>query len=115
MTLIQYLILSSLIFSCGVFGVLSRRNGVLILMSVELMLNAVTLNFVVISQYYSSTAGNVFAIFIIALAAAEVAIGIAIFLKVFALLKTINIDEIENIDEIKYVDSNNLNSEVENN
>lgn len=99
MTLTQFIILSSIMFCIGVYGLLSKRNVIMVLMSIELMLNAVNLNFVAVSQYNKNVSGNVFAIFIIALAAAEVAIGIAIMLKVYSHFKSVNIDEIETLSK----------------
>ena len=79
---IPYLLLSGAVFSIGVFGVLTRRNALIFLMSVELMLNAANINFVAFSLQYGNMTGQVFAMFIIALAAAEVALGIGIILVV---------------------------------
>ena len=70
------LLFSAALFSIGVYGVLARRNGVLVLMSIELMLNAVNINLVAFSQALGSLAGQVFALFVIAVAAAEVGIGL---------------------------------------
>jgi NADH:ubiquinone oxidoreductase subunit K len=75
-----YLLLSAAMFCIGVFGVLVRRNALLFLMSVELMLNAANINLVAFALYYGNLTGQVFALFVIALAAAEVAIGIGIVL-----------------------------------
>ena len=80
MLLTQFLILAAVLFCIGVYGVLVRRNGVLVLMSVELMLNAVNLNLIAFSAYLRNTAGDVFALFVIVLAAAEAAVGLAIVL-----------------------------------
>ncbi|MFW5956791.1 MAG: NADH-quinone oxidoreductase subunit NuoK [Halorhabdus sp.] len=75
-----YLLLSAAIFSIGVFGVLTRRNALIFLMSVELMLNAANVNLVAFSLHYGNLTGQVFALFVMALAAAEVAIGLGIVL-----------------------------------
>jgi NADH-quinone oxidoreductase subunit K len=79
----HYLILSSIIFTIGVIGVLIRRNAIIIFMSVELMLNAVNLLLTAFSAYYGDAAGQVFVFFIMALAAAEVAVGLAIIVMVY--------------------------------
>jgi NADH:ubiquinone oxidoreductase subunit K len=91
----NYLVLSAIIFSLGVYGVLARRNAVLILMSVELMLNAVSLNFVAFAAYLDPNAviGAVFAVFIITVAAAEVGLALAIVIRLFRLKSTSNVDE----------------------
>jgi NADH-quinone oxidoreductase subunit K len=79
----HYIILSAIIFSIGVMGVLIRRNAIVIFMSVELMLNSVNLLLTVFSVYHNDPAGQVFVFFIMALAAAEVAIGLAIIVMVY--------------------------------
>jgi NADH-quinone oxidoreductase subunit K len=78
-----YLLLSAALFCIGAFGVLTRRNALLFLMSVELMLNAANINFVAGSFYYGNLTGQVFSLFTMALAAAEVAVGIGIILVVY--------------------------------
>jgi NADH-quinone oxidoreductase subunit K len=78
-----YLLLSTLLFSIGVIGVLSRRNAIVILMCVELMLNAVNLLLAAFSSYNSDPAGQVFVFFIMAVAAAEVAVGLAILTLIY--------------------------------
>jgi NADH:ubiquinone oxidoreductase subunit K len=91
------LIFSALLFSIGVYGVLARRNGVLILMSVELMLNAVNVNMIAFAVFLSPQhfAGLIFAVFIITVAAAEVGLGLAILLRIFANEHTSNVDEVD--------------------
>jgi len=88
------LLFSAALFSAGVYGVLARRNGVLVLMSIELMLNAVTVNLVAFSQALSDVTGQVFALFVIAVAAAEVGIGLAIVILIYRNRETINLDEL---------------------
>jgi NAD(P)H-quinone oxidoreductase subunit 4L len=88
------LVFSAALFSIGVYGVLARRNGVLVLMSIELMLNAVNINLVAFSQALGSLAGQVFALFVIAVAAAEVGIGLAIVILIYRNRETINVDEV---------------------
>lgn len=78
-----YIMLSAVLFSIGVLGVLLRRNAIIILMCVELMLNAVNLLFVAFSSFLSDTAGQVFVVFIMVVAAAEVAVGLAIMVTIY--------------------------------
>ncbi len=85
-----YLVLSAAIFCIGLFGVLTRRNALMFLISVELMLNAANINFVAFSYYYGDVTGQTFALFVMALAAAEVAVGIGIILVLYR-----NYDEID--------------------
>jgi NADH:ubiquinone oxidoreductase subunit K len=91
--------LSMVLFSIGVFGVLSRRNAVLVLMSVELMLNAVSINLVAFAVYTAPSlfVGIIFAIFVITIAAAEVGLALAVILRVFRNRGTANIDEIDSL------------------
>lgn len=91
----NYLVLSGILFSLGVYGVLARRNAVLVLMSVELMLNAVSLNFVAFAAYLDpdKATGIVFAVFVIAVAAAEVGLALAIVIRLFRNRSTANVDE----------------------
>ncbi|MEX0742734.1 MAG: NADH-quinone oxidoreductase subunit NuoK [Actinomycetota bacterium] len=88
------LFFSAVLFSAGVYGVLARRNAVLVLMSIELMLNAVTLNLIAFSQLLGDLAGQVFGLFVIAVAAAEVGIGLAIVILIYRNRETINVDEV---------------------
>ena len=89
------LFFSAALFSAGVYGVLARRNGVLVLMSIELMLNAVNVNLVAFSQFLHQVTGQVFALFVIAVAAAEVGIGLAIVILIYRNRETINVDEVD--------------------
>jgi NADH-quinone oxidoreductase subunit K len=82
------------LFLVGVVGVLSRRNGIIVLMSVELMLNAANINFIAFSRLMSDIAGQVFAVFVIVTAAGEVAVGLAIIISLFRGTESINVDEI---------------------
>ena len=97
MTIAQFLVLSAALFSIGIYGVLIRRNAVLVLLAVELMLAAVNINFVAFGRYFADTAagGQVFALFIITVAAAEVGIGLAIVLLIFRNRASANIDELD--------------------
>jgi NADH-quinone oxidoreductase subunit K len=88
-----YLLLSAAMFCIGVFGVLVRRNALLFLMSVELMLNAANINLVAFALLYGNLTGQVFALFVIALAAAEVAIGIGIILALNRNFESIDVTE----------------------
>ncbi|MEA1984362.1 MAG: F420H2 dehydrogenase subunit FpoK [Euryarchaeota archaeon] len=89
-----YLGLSAIIFSIGLYGFISQRNGIRILMSVELMLNSANINLVAFSSYNDDLTGQVFALFSIALAAAEAAIGFAILMSVYRMHDSINLDEL---------------------
>jgi NAD(P)H-quinone oxidoreductase subunit 4L len=91
----QYMLLSAFLFCTGVYGVLARRNGVLVLMSIELMLNAVNINLVAFSAQLNDAAGQVFALFVIAIAAAEVGVGLAIVLLIYRNRVGVNLDEID--------------------
>ena len=82
-TLSNYVLLSSLLFSIGVIGVLFRRNAIVLFMCIELMLNAVNLLLVAFSAYRNDAAGQVFVFFIMAVAAAEVAVGLAILMMIY--------------------------------
>ena len=97
MILNQFLILAAVLFCIGVYGVLARRNGVLVLMSVELMLNAVNINLVAFSAYVHQAAGQVFALFVITIAAAEVGVGLAIVLLIYRNLHSPDLDRVEQL------------------
>ncbi|MDI6784181.1 MAG: NADH-quinone oxidoreductase subunit NuoK [bacterium] len=88
-----YLILSGILFSLGVLGVLFRRNILIIFMSIELMLNAVNLAFIAIARSLNSMDGQVIVFFVIAVAAAEVAVGLAIIITIFRNKETVDVDE----------------------
>ncbi len=88
------LIFSAVLFSTGVYGVLARRNAVMVLMAIELMLNAVNVNLVGFSAALKDVGGQVFALFVIAVAAAEVGIGLAIVILLFRTRGNINVDEV---------------------
>jgi NADH:ubiquinone oxidoreductase subunit K len=88
------LMFSSLLFAAGVYGVLARRNAVMVLMAIELMLNAVNVNLVAFAASLQQMAGQVFALFVIAVAAAEVGIGLAIVILLFRTRESINVDEV---------------------
>ena len=88
------LIFAAFLFSAGVYGVLARRNAVMVLMSIELMLNAVNINLIGFSQYLRDITSQVFALFVITVAAAEVGIGLAIVILIYRNRETINVDEV---------------------
>ena len=89
------LIFAALLFSAGVYGVLARRNAIMVLMAIELMLNAVNLNLVAFAAALQDVTGQVFALFVIAVAAAEVGIGLAIVILLFRNRASINVDEVD--------------------
>jgi len=91
----HYLVLSAALFTIGLIGVMVRRNVIIVLMSIELMLNAVNINLVAFSYQLHNAAGQVFAIFIIAVAAAEAAVGLGIILAFYRNKETVNIDEMD--------------------
>src|SRR5690242_8363378 len=103
----QFLLLAAILFCIGVYGVLARKNGVMVLMSIELILNAVNINLVAFGAMWGSiqpatdgapspaTIGPVFALFIIAVAAAEVGVGLALILMLFRNRRSIDIDELD--------------------
>ncbi len=95
MYLNQFLIFSAILFCIGVYGVLVRKNGVLVLMSIELILNAVNINLVAFGTFHGDAAGQVFALFIIAVAAAEVGVGLAIVLLIYRNRRSIDVSEAE--------------------
>ncbi|MCK4756889.1 MAG: NADH-quinone oxidoreductase subunit NuoK [Thermoplasmata archaeon] len=92
--LTYYLVLSAMLFCIGIYGVLTKKNAIYVLMSIEIMLNAVNINFVAFSAYSGDVSGQVFALFSIGLAAAEVAIGLAIFLLLYKRYGTVELQKI---------------------
>ena len=90
----NFLLLSAVLFSIGVFGVIARRNAVMVLMSVELVLNSVNLNLVAFALMNNTIDGHVFALFVIAVAAAEVGVGLAMVLMVYRNRRSIALDEL---------------------
>lgn len=91
----HYIIISTALFGIGIYGIFSKRNAVAILMSVELMLNAVNLNFVAVNRFLDpgQVVGQLFAIFVIVVAAAEVSVGLALILAVYRLRKSVNLND----------------------
>ena len=95
LTTVHYLVVAAALFIIGTIGVLTRRNVVVILMSIELILNAVNLNLVAFSRLYNGLHGQIFAIFIITDAAAEAVVGLGILIAFFRNRETVNADEID--------------------
>jgi len=95
MLLNQFLFLAAALFCIGVYGVMARRNAVMVLMSIELILNAVNINLVAFSTFLRDPSGSVFALFVIAVAAAEVGVGLALVLMLFRNKKSIDIDDVD--------------------
>ena len=91
---VLYLILSAILFTIGMIGALTRRNAIIVFMSIEMMLNAVNLTFITLSRFLQSMDGVLFAFFVMAVAAAEAAVGLAIFVLVYRSRETINVDEV---------------------
>ena len=95
MPLAAYLVLAALVFVIGLFGVLTRRNAVGILLGIELMLNAVNVNLVAFARFRADLAGLVFTLFTIAITVAEVAVGLAIVIVIFRVRRTIEADHLD--------------------
>ena len=92
-----YTILSAVLFTIGAMGVLIRRNPLIIFMSVELMLNAANLAFVAFASLYGSLTGQIFVFFVMTVAAAEVAVGLALIVQIFKTKHSINVDEMNSL------------------
>ncbi len=96
----HFLIISVLLFSMGLFGIITRRNAVMVLMGVELILNAANINFIAFSKFGNfGYNGQAMALFIIVLAAAEAAIALAIVLNIYKTFSTVNVDEIDRLKD----------------
>lgn len=91
---VLYLVLSAILFTIGVIGALTRRNAIIVFICIEMMLNAVNLTFITLSRFLQSMDGVIFALFVMAVAAAEAAVGLAIFVVIYRSRGTINVDEI---------------------
>lgn len=96
-TIEWYLALSVLLFTIGTLGVLLRRNAIIIFMSIELMLNAANLAFVALARQHGDLGGQIFVFFVMTVAAAEVAVGLALIVSIFRTKSSINIDEINTL------------------
>jgi NADH-quinone oxidoreductase subunit K len=94
---IYYIVLSAILFIIGAVGVLTRRNAILVFMSIELMLNAGNLAFVAFARQFGELVGQITPFFVITVAAAEVAVGLALIVAIFDSRKTINIDDVSNL------------------
>ena len=90
----EFLLLGAALFCIGVYGVIARKNAVMVLMSIELILNSVNINHLAFSQLHNNLDGNVFALYIIAVAAAEVGVGLALVLLIYRNRKSIALDEL---------------------
>jgi NADH-quinone oxidoreductase subunit K len=98
--LTHYLVVSAILFSLGIFGVITRRNAILVLMGIELILNSANVNFIAFSRYGGvNLDGQMAAIFVIILAAAEAAVALAIVLNIYKNFQTVNVDEINKMKE----------------
>jgi NADH-quinone oxidoreductase subunit K len=98
--LAHFLIVSAVLFALGLYGIMTRRNAILVLMGVELVLNAANINFIAFSRYGGvNLDGQAAAIFVIILAAAEAAIALAIVLNIYHRFHTVNVDEVSNLKE----------------
>jgi NAD(P)H-quinone oxidoreductase subunit 4L len=93
----QFLLLAAVLFCLGVYGVLARKNAVLVLMSIEVMLNAVNINLIAFGAFRNTEIGQVFALFVITIAAAEVGVGLAIVLVIFRNKASIDLDAIDSM------------------
>jgi NADH-quinone oxidoreductase subunit K len=94
---LYYVVLSAVLFTIGATGVLIRRNAILVFMSVELMLNAANLAFVAFARYYEVIDGQIFVFFVMAIAASEVSVGLALIVAIFNAKKSINVDDISTL------------------
>jgi NADH-quinone oxidoreductase subunit K len=99
MPLTYYIVLSVILFTLGAVGVLIRRNAIVIFMSVELMLNAANLAFVAFAKYYEELSGQIFVFFVMTVAAAEVAVGLALIVAIFRAKHSINVDELSSLKQ----------------
>ncbi|HIC37980.1 MAG TPA: NADH-quinone oxidoreductase subunit NuoK [Candidatus Marinimicrobia bacterium] len=95
-----YLFIAAILFSLGLFGVITRRNGVAVLMGIELILNAANLNFLAFAKYGGmNIVGHIFALFVIIMAAAEAAVALAIIINIYNNFRTINIDDVRELQQ----------------
>ena len=93
-TIHNYLVLSAILFSIGTFGVLTRKNAIVIFMSIELMLNAVNLTFIALSHHLGNLDGQIFVFFVMAVAAAEAAVGLALMITFYRNRESIDVDDV---------------------
>lgn len=92
-----YFVLATVLFGIGLYGVLTQKSGIRLLMCVELLLNSANINFVAFSSLYAQADGFVYALFVIAIAAAEAAVGLAIFVNLFRVRHTIELDQVKSL------------------
>jgi NADH-quinone oxidoreductase subunit K len=98
--LTHFLFISTILFSLGIFGIVTRKNAVMVLMGIELMLNAANINFIAFAKYGNfGLQGQIMALFVIVLAAAEAAIALAIVLNIYKTFSTVNVDEIDTLKD----------------
>ncbi len=97
MSMIYYLILSGILFTLGLLGVILRRNAIILFMSLELMFNAANILFVAFAAYYQVLSGQLFVFFVMVVAAAEVAVGLALIVTIFRSRNSINVDELSSL------------------
>ena len=97
LTITYYIALSAILFTIGALGVLIRRNAILIFMSIELMLNAANLAFVAFARFHQALSGQIFVFFIMTVAAAEVAIGLALIVAIFRTKQSIDVDQMSSL------------------
>lgn len=96
----HFLVVSTLLFSMGIYAIVTRKNAIMVLMGVELILNSANINFIAFTRFGNfSLQGHLIALFVIVLAAAEAAIALAIVLNIYKTLSTVNIDEIDNLKD----------------
>jgi NADH:ubiquinone oxidoreductase subunit K len=93
----EFLLLGAVLFCIGVYGVIARKNAVMVLMSIEVILNSVNINLLAFSQLHDNLDGNVFALYIIAVAAAEVGVGLAMVLLIYRNRRSISLDELSDM------------------
>jgi NADH-quinone oxidoreductase subunit K len=99
-SLTHFLLLSAVLFSLGIYAVITRRNAILVLMGIELMLNAANINFIAFSKYSGANLdGQIVSIFVIILAACEAAVALAIVLNMFHQFNTVNVDEVHSLKD----------------
>ncbi len=94
---VNYLVLSAVLFAVGTLGVLSRRNALILFMSIELMLNAVNLAFIAFARQWGDMAGQVIVFFVLVVAAAEVVVGLAIIINIFRTRETVDVDDVDRL------------------
>jgi NADH-quinone oxidoreductase subunit K len=96
---VHFLYLSAILFGIGVFGVLARKNAISVLMGIELMLNAVNINYLAFTKYWGNGNynGTVFVVFIITIAAAEAAVALAIIISIYRQMRNVNVDEVNSL------------------